>query len=281
MKLKLFFKVSEIAIITGHNKFQSKRDYLLNFWKSHHYDDYLNYMDKFNYIEISDMDIIQAISEKNDVNIMDNIEESSNVTNINDIKKIKNNINIKFDDADININDKKQVMKSIDNVINTRYGVRNENNILALYENRTGNIVINNNIYYQRKVYEDLTIIIYMCGKIDGIIRKRNQDSIIEIKNRMNKLFYKLKDYEKVQLMCYMHLFQFTFGQLIEGYCGDDKTEINIIKIKYDYDYMKNILSSIIVFSKFYHKFIKNHEMKLDILESVDDDDDDEVDFAI
>lgn len=87
--------------------------------------------------------------------------------------------------------------------------------------------------------------------------------------------------------MCYMHLFQFTFGQLIEGYCqhnnGDDnndKTEINIIKIKYDYDYMKNILSSIIVFSKFYHKFMNNHEMKLDILESVDDDDH-EVDFAI
>ena len=280
MKLKLFFKVSEIAIITGHNKFQSKRDYLLNFWKSHHYDDYLNYMDKFNCIEISDMDIIQAISEKNDVNIMDNIEASINVTNINDIKKIKNNINVKFDDADININDKKQVMKSIDNVINTRYGVRNENIILSLYENRTGNIVINNNIFYQRKVYEDLNIIIYMCGKIDGMIR--NQDSIIEIKNRMNKLFYKLKDYEKVQLMCYMHLFQFTFGQLIEGYCqdnnGNDKTEINIIKIKYDYDYMKNILSSIIVFSKFYHKFINNHDMKLDLLESVDDD---EVDFAI
>ena len=174
-------------------------------------------MDKFNYIEISHMDIIQAISEKNDVNIMDNIETSINVTNINDIKKIKNNINVKFDDADININDKKQVMKSIDNVINTRYGVRNENNILSLYENRTGNIVINNNIFYQRKVYEDLNIIIYMCGKIDGMIR--NQDSIIEIKNRMNTLFYKLKDYEKVQLMCYMHLFQFTFGQLIEGYC--------------------------------------------------------------
>lgn len=282
MKMKLFFKVSEISIVTGHNKFQSKRDYLLNFWKSHHSFDYMKYMDIFDYIEISDMDIIQTISEKNNINIMDNLKESIDVTNIDDINKIKNNINIKFNVTDININDKKQVMKSIDNIINTRYGVRNENNILTLYENRTGNIIINNNIYHKRKVYEDLNIIIYMCGKIDGMIQ--NQDSIIEIKNRMNKLFYKLKDYEKVQLMCYMHLFQFTFGQLIEGYCQDNtddsnnNTEINIIKIKYDYDYMKNILSAIIIFSKFYYQFINNHEMKLKLLESVDDN---EVDFNI
>lgn len=283
MKLKLFFKVSEVAIITGHNKFQSKRDYVLNFWKSHHFNDYLKYMDIFNYAEISDMDIIQTISEKNNVNIMDNIKESIDVTNINDMNKIKNNINIKFNDTDINNSDKLQVMKSIDNVINTRYGVKNENNILTLYENHTGNIIINNNIYYKRKVYEDLKIIIYMCGKIDGMIK--NQDSIIEIKNRIKRLSYTLKDYEKVQLMCYMHLFQFTFGQLIEGYCQDNNgynninnTEINIIKIKYDYDYMKNILSTIIMFSKFYYQFINNHEMKLGILESVNDN---EVDFTI
>lgn len=283
MKLKLFFKVSEVAIITGHNKFQSKRDYVLNFWKSHHFNDYLKYMDIFNYAEISDMDIIQTISENNNVNIMDNIKESIDVTNINDMNKIKNNINIKFNDTDINNSDKIQVMKSIDNVINTRYGVKNENNILTLYENHTGNIIINNNIYYKRKVYEDLNIIIYMCGKIDGMIK--NQDSIIEIKNRIKRLSYTLKDYEKVQLMCYMHLFQFTFGQLIEGYCQDNNgynninnTEINIIKIKYDYDYMKNILSTIIMFSKFYYQFINNHEMKLEILESVNDN---EVDFTI
>ena len=39
-------------------------------------------------------------------------------------------------------------------------------------------------------------------GKVDGLLLPEN--TVIEIKNRVNRLFFKLRDYEKVQYFLYL-----------------------------------------------------------------------------
>ena len=127
--------------------------------------------------------------------------------------------------------------------------------------------------YHKKIVYEDLENNISICigGKIDGI--NKNNGSIIEVKNRMHKLFYTLREYEKVQIMCYMHIHNSNNGHLVEAHKKKDGTDINIIEVSYDNSYMNDIISKIYEFAKFYGKFIVNHEMKINLLkdESISD----------
>jgi hypothetical protein len=110
----------------------------------------------------------------------------------------------------------------------------------------TNTIIIKDNRYHKKNIYNHDFLTISIGGKIDGINNMNHY--IIEVKNRINKLFYTLRDYEKVQIMCYMHLFESSKGHLVEALKKKNETEINIIEVTYDEKYMEHILSKIIVF---------------------------------
>ena len=56
--------------------------------------------------------------------------------------------------------------------------------------------------------------------------------------------------------------------------CLKDGTDINIIECAFDNEYMQTILSDIKRFIDFYRSFMKNHKMKLELLQN-----EDEIDF--
>ena len=53
-----------------------------------------------------------------------------------------------------------------------------------------------------------------LVGKCDALC----QQGVIEIKNRKNRLFEKLPNYERVQLLCYLSLYNASKGYLVESY---------------------------------------------------------------
>ena len=72
-----------------------------------------------------------------------------------------------------------------------------------------------NDTLYQRELYNDEVCKIILQGKIDGMI---NNDTVVESKNRSRRLFYKIPDYEKVQLEAYLYLTQTKKALHIENY---------------------------------------------------------------
>ena len=266
--LNILLNISEIAIITGDNTFKSKRDYLLDFWKKNKKDDFSKYQKLAKFVsKDTDEEVIKKIAIKNNIDISTDLKkctETSSVCNMNEVKKI-----ILDKVALLPENEKKDITKSIVNVTNTKFGIKNEHDVLKIYEERVGEIIIKDDIYIKKKIFESNDFNIYIGGKIDGI----NTDStrIIEIKNRVNRLFYTLRDYEKVQIMCYIYLFGVEEGHLVEAFRKKDMTEINIIDVQYDKIYMEYIIKKIISFSTYYHEFIHSHEMKIKIMNSVDE----------
>ena len=95
-----------------------------------------------------------------------------------------------------------------------------------------------------------------------------NGDTIIEVKNRIHKLFYVLRDYEKVQIMCYMHLFGISHGHLVEAHKKKDETNINIIEVLFDKPYMDYIIDKIVIFIRFFSIFINDHKSKINLLKN-------------
>lgn len=265
--MNLLFNISEIAIITGDNIYKTKRDYLIEFWRKYDKKDYEEYVNMTQFVKEDDKEIIKKICEKNNINVEKDLKSCLKTKNINDMNDIKKNILGKMDN--LSENEKKEITKSINNVTNTNFGIKNENDITKIYEKMTGNNIIKDDIYHKMVIFENDKFKIWIGGKIDGINNENGH--IIEIKNRVNKLFYTLRSYEKVQIMCYMFLFGSSKGHLVEAYKKKDNTNINIIEVDFNEVYMNNIINKLILFSNFFVKFFNNSDMKMNLLKNMDE----------
>ena len=266
--MELTLSISQISILTGHNIYQSKREYLINFWKKTNPDDYLKYKELTGFELKDHKTVFQNISKKNNLELNNDLYKCYNSKNANELEKNKQELLAKV--KDLNEKDKKEITDSIMNLSNTRFGVKNETDVCKIYEQMMDCEIVKDNLFVKEKVIEDKKskFSIILGGKIDGINKK--DGTIIEIKNRMNKLFYELRGYEKVQLMCYLYLFKSTKGYLVEAYKKKDGTDINIITCDYDEEMMNKIINVLKYFGKYYMKFLKNHSMKLELLNNED-----------
>ena len=262
--MELVLTISQISILTGHNIYQSKRDYLINFWKKTNVEDYEKYKDLTGFELKDHKTVFQNISKKNNLELNNDLYKCYNSKNANDLEKNKQDILEKV--KNLNEKDKKEITDSIMNLSNMRFGVKNETDVCKIYEQMMNCEIVKDNLFVKEKVIEDKKskFSIILGGKIDGINKK--DGTIIEIKNRMNKLFYELRGYEKVQLMCYLYLFKSTKGYLVEAYKKKDGTDINVISCEYDEEMMNKIINVLNDFGKYYMKFLKNHSMKLELL---------------
>lgn len=263
---------SYIAIITGDNIYQKKRDFLIKYWKQNDKEDFQTYTEITKFSIKDDYQKINEISKKNDINVQSELTKCLNSKNTEELSKKKEEILSKV--SDLSEKDKKVIQESILNVSHTRFGIKNENDVLKIYQEYTNKNIVKDDKYKKKNIYtcpiDKYNILI--GGKIDGI--NMDDGSIIEIKNRMKKLFYEFRSYEKVQLMSYLYLFNTKKGFLVEALKKKDETNINIIECLYDEEYMETIIQDIKRFINFYRNFMTNHKMKLHLLQS-----EDEIDF--
>jgi len=260
--MNICINISEIAIITGDNTFKTKREYLIDFWKKNFKEDFFKYKQITNFTKENDDEIIKRITKDNNIDISKELTNCIKSNNTENLNSVKNTILSKLEN--IKDEDKKEITKSIHNLTNTKFGIKNEDDITKIYENMTGNKIIKDNKYRKIKLIEYNNFNLYIGGKIDGIFA--DQSAIIEVKNRINKLFYELRGYEKVQIMSYMYLFSVNKGHLVEAHKKQDETNIHIIEILYDKEYMDAIINKMIEFIKFIDTFIFNHELKISLL---------------
>ena len=93
----------------------------------------------------------------------------------------------------------------------------------------------------------------YVGGKVDGIT---DNNEIIEIKNRMYKLFFKLRDYEKTQVYGYLYIFNTQKAILLEKLKKKTDSKINIIEIEYKDVIFEHIKSKLMKFCVFFDHFL-------------------------
>ena len=264
--MELVISISQVSILTGHNTYQSQRDYLINFWKKTNKEDFYKYKEITKFEIKDDKTIFNNIAKKNKLDIHNDLYKCYNSKNANDLDKNKQALLAKVDK--LNEKEKKEITESIKNLSNTRFGVKNEDDVCKIYEDMMKCNITKDNLFIKKIIVENDKFSIRVGGKIDGINKKDN--TIIEIKNRMKKLFYELRGYEKVQLMCYLFLFQAPKGYLVEAFKRKEGTDINIIECDYDQDMMSKIINVLNNFGIYYYNFINSHDMKIDLLTNED-----------
>lgn len=147
--------------------------------------------------------------------ILNKVSETSvKTTCTNESKKLQKNIesDIKKVMKDKNVS---TVNEYLTGHINKTRGIVNENKIIEKYEKKNNTTVNENNSkLYKMKLFDIEGHSIYICGKIDGI----EDNKLIEIKNRRNRLFTFVPLYEKIQTEIYFRLTNLTQGKLIQNY---------------------------------------------------------------
>jgi hypothetical protein len=265
--MNVLINISEIAIITGDNTFKTRREFFIDFWRKNAKADYQKYSSMTEFVKETDMDVIQKIAKANNIDLNTDLENCAMSRNTTDLNSLKNEILKKIDKLDSV--KKAEISASIKNVTNTKFGIKNEYDVAILYNKLTGLTIVKDNKYRKIELARCDDIIFLLGGKIDGICAENG--CIIEIKNRVNRIFYELRGYEKVQIMCYLFLHSAERGQLVEALKKKDGTDINVIDIEYDHIYMNGIKEKLIKFIAFFVKFMTSEKMKMDILQKNDE----------
>lgn len=250
---------SEVAIITGHNKYEKldkvthrllaeyfpkKYNILVKKMKDEGVEivpacktEHLKKIIKDSGISGESKKVINETLKKT-VDSKNSKEFRQNQENL--IKKIENEISKQLGKP-ISKELKQTVKETVKGSTNTNYGIKNENKGVAEYTNKTGVPVYEYPKFVKMPLFNDesINISVIIGGRVDGVTLddSGNIAKVVEVKNRTARLFYNLRDYEKVQTLIYMKLFNLDKLDLIEVLKKGDSLESNIINIDFDNEF--------------------------------------------
>jgi hypothetical protein len=194
------------------------------------------------------------------------IEKAIKTNDITTLNKAKTKIvtaakeQKKFDRKEI-----EKIEKCVKQVGNTNFGTKNEVNTLKKYNSVEKKNIKTTQTFFKKPLFKTTGFQWSIGGKIDGL--DEDEDTIIEFKNRVNRLFYKLRDYEKVQTMVYMYLLDKKKSRLVESLKGRGETQMNIIEVAWDQEFWDNeIVSKLKKFAKRFEKLMSSHEEKQELI---------------
>lgn len=128
--------------------------------------------------------------------------------------------------------EKRDALASIQRSVYTNYGIARELETLETVRRITKlDLVDGNTSYYKARIGSLKTLDIFVGGKIDAI--SKDGTVVIEIKNRIKKLFMKVPEYENIQVQAYLALFpKATHALLVESL--NSVPSINIMHVERD-----------------------------------------------
>jgi hypothetical protein len=263
---------SELAVITGHNPFQKINDIYLKLWKKQYPEDYAEMVEKYvaetntEVLEETPKECINRIAKSNNIlkDVVCDLEKCLNTTDVKTMTNIKAAILKKCDEKVKTPKDRQLIKECVSNMANTNFGTKHENSAVIEYQNQTGDTVNMIDKFLKKSLYKTKTNIWYIGGRVDGL----NDDNVvIEIKNRVNKLFYNLRDYEKVQTYAYMYILETSKAKLVESYKQKNNITINIIDVDYDETFWtSSIDSKIKIFIKTFEKTMRSEQLKMELI---------------
>ena len=136
-------------------------------------------------------------------------------------------------DESLTADEKREACREIQSSLFTTFGTEQEESALESVRRVTGlDIISGDDVYY--KVPLDTTGSVVLGGKIDGLTRDGMQ--VIEIKNRVRRLFFTAPEYERIQVLAYLALLpKSTHALLVETLrTPDEPVALNIIRVPRD-----------------------------------------------
>lgn len=273
-KTKINLRISEIPSIIGYNPYANIKPIVLRIWQKTLPDDYKKFTTDLiqkkiiDNTHVKDEDIIAHHSQKYNINMDAQLKECRTAETTQQLKKKAEKMMTSIENnKEITVKDKKTIQKSLHQLSKTNYGQHHEDSIITLYSQIHNIKVGQQQKFVRKKIAFCDKFEWYINGKVDGI---REDNVLIEVKNRVNKLFLHLKPYENVQVQVYLNLLKLNIGHLVECHKHEAETEMNVIEVKYSKKMWKDIKLKLEVFINFFNSFVQSYDMRLMFLSGSD-----------
>ena len=193
-----------------------------------------------NKIEVAktDQQIIQEITSKNGVKLSTPSFQSRQFATLADLKQDKEKILAEIEGNTKLKKEEKQVLKkSVNSQLQKDFGTKEETSVTDVAEKLIGKQIEKTYRFVMKKMFETETIAWYVGGRVDGLTKA---GEVVEIKNRMRRLFNEVKQYEYIQLITYLFIHSAPGGYLVEGFKSPEKLLTNHNFVDFDADIWQN-----------------------------------------
>lgn len=140
---------------------------------------------------------------------------------------------------DLGEEDKKEIKKAVEGYTNKKFGTIREVSALDVYKDKFNCEVITKIQQRSKKILELDGHELWLISKLDGM---KMDGTVIEIKNRIYKLFEEVREYEWMQVQAYLQVYGLSKAELVEYLkIGDGEMKVNFIEkdVKYWDDVIK------------------------------------------
>ena len=210
--MKITLKASEVAAILGRNPYKPRKEVLDELWKKYSPDTFtgktkrdraeeaLGASDEARKVLAGAL----AVKAKDSAEAVRTFEEAKAAVN---------------SDSKLSAEQKAEVIEHVRSKVYTTHGTRSEDKTSDKVETDTGVKLVKDNSFYNLDVAEIRGHKFVVCGKIDRIEECPDGSRVlVEIKNRTNRLFRRVVDYEMVQVQVYLQMLGLVRARLVEQY---------------------------------------------------------------
>ena len=217
MKKVYYVQSSEVASLIGQNPYNPVEQAMLRFMKRVNYKKFKELVKVINVNEVAL--VTDALLKKNQ-EVRNLFWKAINAPDNDILQAYFEKIYNAIEETTYYKTMKECIQNEVKSRINKKRGNKYEHKGINQYEKKTKRVVTDRNAEMFEKIVkreEDYTIV--LRAKIDGIDRENN--CLIEHKNRVNELFKKIPSYEKVQLQIYMHITKLDSCKLVQTHFND------------------------------------------------------------
>lgn len=209
---RIILKASNVAAMVGRHKYKPRSEVFDEIMKKYA-------PDKFTGKTKEDLanEALAVSSEAQEVlkaAVSIKAEDSTQVQEV--FKKARDNINF---DSKLNKKQKEEVIEHLKSQVYTSHGIRSEDKTSEKVKVDEGARLTRDDTFYQLEVctLDDIRYVI--MGRVDRIEERPDGSRIlVEIKNRTNRLFNFVPEYEFIQIQVYLQMLGLVHARLIEQY---------------------------------------------------------------
>jgi len=242
--VRIFLYSSQLASFIGRNEHTNSCRIFNKLFEKYYQDKLstINLMDKVKKNNVGDSGNIDLISSKLENNKdlrekLDNLCKTSNSsfamkkTADEMVKKILETEKLSKDDETI-------LKKAADGYTNKKFGTIKEENVVDVYKKRMKIDLVTGIQSRTKKLLDYEGNELWLISKIDAM---KYDGTVVEIKNRMYKLFDEVREYEWLQVQTYLEVYNLENAELVEYLkIGDGEMRIN--EIRRDRKYWEEIV---------------------------------------
>ena len=209
---RVVLKASEVAAIVGKNPYKPRQEVFDELWKKYSPETFVG--------KTKTDKAKEALSASEDAQNVLKSALSVRATNSDHVQTVFNEARDKINsDTKLNETQKAEVIEHLRSRVYTTHGTRSEDktsNKVAVEQNVR---LVKDNSFYNYDVCTLGDTKFVVTGKIDRIEEREDGSRIlVEIKNRTNRLFRRVVEYEFVQVQVYLQMLGLVHARLVEQY---------------------------------------------------------------